>query len=140
MKIALSIFCGILIITPVIQHIKKEAWWIRMFDFPHLQTMTLGAFCLFLYLILPISIKMLDIALMVLLGAVILYQLYQILPYTLLYPFQVKNTTGQDPKNCVSLLVSNVYMYNGDCHKSLHLFREVSADLLLLVETNKFWK
>jgi endonuclease/exonuclease/phosphatase (EEP) superfamily protein YafD len=140
MKIALSIFSGLLIITPVIQHIKKDDWWIRMFDFPHLQTTVLGVFCLFLYLILPITIETLDIVLMILLGVVILYQLYQILPYTLFYPFQVKNTTDQDPKNCVSLLVSNVYTYNGDCQKSLHLFKEISADLLLLVETNKFWK
>ena len=111
-----------------------------MFDFPHLQTTALGVSCLFLYLLLPVSIETLEIVLIGLLCAVILYQLYQILPYTLFYPFQVKNSQGPAPDNCISLLVSNVYMHNEDCQKSLQLYKEIDADLLLLVETNEFWK
>ena len=111
-----------------------------MFDFPHLQTTALGVSCLFLYLLLPVSIETLEIVLIGLLCAVILYQLYQILPYTLFYPFQVKNSQGPAPDNCISLLVSNVYMHNEDCQKSLQLYKEIDADLLLLVEANEFWK
>jgi len=140
MKLTLAIFSGLLIITPLIRNLKKEAWWIRVFDFPHLQTTVLGVLCMLLYLLLPVSLETLDMVLVGLLGAVVLYQFYYILPYTLLYPFQVKNSTHISPDHCVSLLVSNVYMHNTDYKKSLELFKKADADLLLLVETDKAWK
>ena len=142
MKIALTIFSCLLIIIPFVKHIKKDDWWIRMFDFPHLQTTALGIACLLLYLLLPVTLEGRDKILMGLLGLVILYQFYHILPYTLFYSFQVKNSQAQDPnpENCVSLLVSNVYMYNKEYEKSLKLYKEIDADLLLLVETNDAWK
>lgn len=140
MKITLSILSGILIIAPLIRNLRKDAWWIRVFDFPHLQTTFLGVVCICIYLFIPVPLETLDMILVGLLGAVVLYQLYYILPYTFLYPNQVKSSKEKTPDNCVSILVSNVYMYNRAFKRSLDLFKKMDADILFLVETDQLWK
>jgi len=140
MKTALTIFSIILIVAPLLRILKKDDWWIRVFDFPHLQTTGLGLICLLLYLLFPFGIGLPNVILMVLLGGVILYQAYQILPYTIFYPFQVERSNEPHPDNCLSILVSNVYMYNTDYEKTLKTIQNADADLVLLVETNNAWK
>ena len=68
------------------------------------------------------------------------YQATRIWPYTPWHRKQVQDSQRQpnDP-NHLSLLVTNVLMYNRDASRCLGLIRQYSPDVVLAVETDDWW-
>src|SRR5690606_11039432 len=63
-----------------------------------------------------------------------------IIPYTPFYPVWVKKAKKIEEKNCISLVVSNVFQDNTDYIGCLTTIKSVEPDLELLLETNAEWK
>lgn len=142
MQIFLAICATFITLFALLPLLKKDAWWIRVFDYPRVQLLVLALCCMggVGYFFQPID-AILDFLLLGVLSLVILYLLYCIYPYTPLAPKQVVALKGEvDPANCCSIVVYNVYMYNQNWAAFLNIIAEVQPDLLLLMETDKKWQ
>jgi len=121
--------------------LRQTIWWIRVCDFPRLQ---IGAALLLsgLLLALPGGPHWLAHPQIVqaILGAAMLYQATRIWPYTPWHRKQVQNSQRppNDP-NHLSLLVTNVLMYNRTAAGSLAVIQQCQPDIVLAVETDEWW-
>lgn len=127
------------VLATLLPLLRQTAWWIRIFDFPRVQIvggMLTGAVLLLAPGWLPYAPWAWAV-----LGAAILYQLTRIWPYTVLHRKQVLDARrpATDEAYHLSLLVTNVLMYNRDASRTLGLIREYSPDIVLAVETDEWW-
>ncbi len=114
---------------------KTHAWWVRGCDFPRLHIWIAAGVVLILSIVLQ---PMADLFLSLLLLAVLIYQGLQILPYTPLFPAEVRmrSAKGQIP---IKALAANVLKENKD-HQSLQkLIKDEAPDILFLMETDPAW-
>jgi endonuclease/exonuclease/phosphatase (EEP) superfamily protein YafD len=121
--------------------LRQTAWWVRVCDFPRLQIVA-GLLLGLLLLAVPGSEPALAHAplLLVAIGAAVVYQATRIWPYTPWHRKQVQDSQrpAADP-NHISLLVTNVLMYNRDASRCLGVIREQQPDIVLAVETDEWW-
>lgn len=127
--------------------LRIDAWWVRIWDFPHTQLAVLAGVGLLGWLFLvhmdgwPYQLMLVGLV------AALLYQCWLIWPYTALHPRQVirhrsprrlRNKTTNDP-NTVTLLSANVLMTNTQCPKVVQLARKHKPDLILILEASHQW-
>jgi endonuclease/exonuclease/phosphatase (EEP) superfamily protein YafD len=67
------------------------------------------------------------------------YLIYQVFPYLPISKKQIKSTQ-QTEEPSIKLLVGNVYQYNREFQKLNVQIESESPDIVLLVETDKWWK
>ncbi|MGK7392306.1 MAG: endonuclease/exonuclease/phosphatase family protein [Candidatus Cyclobacteriaceae bacterium M2_1C_046] len=122
--------------------IKKDVWWIRMFDFPQAQITFLAFIALAGFIVYWEWGEWYKYVFVILLTAAIIYQLTIIIPYTLFYPVQTKKANLQhvNHNNILSLMVVNVYQFNKKYDKCLKVVKDRDADIVLAVETDKKWQ
>ncbi|WP_229407185.1 endonuclease/exonuclease/phosphatase family protein [Methylobacillus flagellatus] len=122
--------------------VRRSEWWFRGLDFPRLQIMTLGMLAL-LGLVLPDAewSPMRWVALAVLMLA-LAHQLRMVLPYTFLFPQEVKSIRPKHYRRDrqISLIVANVLMTNHQHFKLIQQVRSLRPDLLLTLETDRVWE
>lgn len=134
-------FCTLVIVTAtLISLIPRDEWWIRDFDFPRLQIIFLGTVCLTLLLVLPIEWDNQRIAACLFLIAALAYQLKMVLPYTFIWPNQVKLATDMDERQQISMIVSNVLTTNTKYHLLLAEIDTHQPDIILTLESDKSWE
>ncbi len=119
--------------------IRWSYWLIRIADFPRLQISFMltasiaGGIIVFdfhqgwHFIIVGLAI------------ASLVFQLTKIAKYTFLAKTQVLAYKGGDTTNALSILVSNVLQTNRNAPKLLKLVEKLKPDLLLTLETNKWW-
>lgn len=137
MLIAGQILSILLILSTAMALLFRKEWWIKVFDFPRLQVISL--------LIVGIIIQIFwfegDIFSWIILILSLLafaIQFSYIAPY---FPFSKKEIPDSEPNTDahISFLISNVLMSNRKCEKLKELIGKYSADIVLLVETNQWW-
>lgn len=69
----------------------------------------------------------------------LLYLSYQVFPYLPIAPSQIKSARKNQPPD-ISLLISNVYQHNRKFKKLETLIKSKKADVVLLIETDKWWR
>lgn len=69
----------------------------------------------------------------------VVYQSILIFPYTFLARKQVKDVTQWEEGNTISLVIANVLMDNNNSTKFLKIIKESDPDVILAVETNRWW-
>ena len=121
-------------------YLRRDEWWIRIFDFPRTQIafillISIGA-QLFLLTVWQASDWVLTGLLLFALG----YQVYKIYPYTPLVSKQLPDADNPDPEGSFSLMVSNVLMTNRKADRLMALVHQREPDLLLTLETNSWWE
>lgn len=72
-------------------------------------------------------------------GSVILHAT-KIFRYTPLHKKQVHSFKGDDPGKTISLLISNVLQTNREVHRLINRVKKYDPDILLTLETNKWWE
>ena len=132
---------GVIMLIPTLASITRfDNWWIRGFDFPRLQiSFILAVEITALILILKIDESWEGILLFLLVFS-LFYQLIRIYPYTYLAKKTVQSYTGDDSKNHISILVSNVLTTNTNYNKLIDLINKKTPDILLTLETDKKWE
>ncbi|MDO7876304.1 endonuclease/exonuclease/phosphatase family protein [Hymenobacter sp. ASUV-10] len=120
---------------------RHTAWWIRACDFPRLQIVAGLALSLIIILLLPHEPTFWDTFLTVSLGVALVYQFSRIWPYTPLHRKQVADATrpADAHEHHISLLVTNVLMFNRDASRCLGHIRHYQPDVILAVETDDWW-
>ena len=139
---ALGLLLGALgLLVTLLPLLRYPAWWIRVCDFPRLQAVA-GLLLSLLLLALPGQRPWPahSPGILAALAAAVLYQVARIWPYTPWHRKQVRDSQRQpDDPNHLSLLVTNVLMYNRDASRCLAVIDEYRPDIVLAVETDDWW-
>jgi endonuclease/exonuclease/phosphatase (EEP) superfamily protein YafD len=119
--------------------LRKNAWWIRWFDFPRLQILAVLVAVIAAYLPLA-GESAFSLFFLGLLGAALAYQGYMMFPYTLLARKQVQESRAATPQSTIRVLFANVLMENRDAAKLKAMIAEAAPDLVLAVEADAWWR
>ncbi|WP_234735419.1 endonuclease/exonuclease/phosphatase family protein [Tellurirhabdus bombi] len=138
--ILLNCVSGFAILTSFIHLVRYDAWWIRIWDFPHLQLAILILLCLVTRLTLMPLQEPTDWIITGLLVTSLLYQAWLIYPYTNLHKIQMNSQKSDDPSNTLQLMIANIYMDNRNYDRILKQVALVKPDVLLIVEADDAWK
>ncbi len=143
----MTILHGLLAVTAVcvviwtlLPLLRLDAWWVRGFEFPRVQIAVIGMATMAVYLKYVGWNETLDRVLLGALAACLVFQLVRIVPYTALYPRQVHKAVRPDPDNTIALMISNVLMSNRNAESLLQLVQARQPDVLLTVETDRWWE
>jgi endonuclease/exonuclease/phosphatase (EEP) superfamily protein YafD len=140
MTTALTIVGVFVIVATVVPLVRRQAWWIRIFDFPRMQIATLALVVLICDLVLRTDSGVVDNVLRIVLAGCIFYQAYMIYPYTFLVPQQVKRSAGPRPGSSLSLLIANVKIENRNAAALRKIIHENDPDAMLIVEADQWWR
>ncbi len=139
LKKFLIIFGGIAVLLTLIPLIAMDYWWIRVFDFPHIQ-LTILTFTAFIVYFIKFKAdewqEYLFIAIM--LGCLI-FQYTKIHPYTPYAKEQIKNAS-EGEEIAVSIFTANVFQDNKKPEVLQQIIKDEKADVFLFLETNKRWQ
>lgn len=133
----------LMLVATLLPLLRKDDWWIRIFDFPRLQITALTGVVLAGLLWWRPDVGpggVVDKIFLALLSAAFVYQCYRMLPYTRLARQQVQPSRERAGDTLVSLMFCNVLMTNRDSARLLALIREADPDIVLTVETDAWWQ
>ncbi|HEX8545706.1 MAG TPA: endonuclease/exonuclease/phosphatase family protein, partial [Cytophagaceae bacterium] len=132
---------GILaLIGTILPLFNAEAWWIRIFDFPRIQIMFLAIMGIFFSLTYSDLGDYRVIIYNCLLLAAGFYQIFRIYPYTPFSKIQVYDSKMSEHDGQVSIMMFNVLTTNKKSEACRSLIQKVDPDVILLVETDKWWQ
>lgn len=123
-------------LLPLIRH---DYWTFRVFEFPRVQKWVLNLIILTVAFVFIPAEDYFSYGFKFLLIANQLYLSYQIYPYL---PFATKqiDSVPLDTTPSIKLLIANVYQENREWQKLTDMVQGEQADVVLLLETNKWWK
>lgn len=125
------------IVLTLMPFIALDFWWIRIFDFPHLQ-LTFLTFAAILFYIIRFDFKAWrDYFFISILISCSIFQLAKIYPYTKFADFEVLDSQKNDPG--FSLFTSNVLQKNEKHHLLKSMSKTLDADIILFTETDVKW-
>ncbi|GAB2598282.1 endonuclease/exonuclease/phosphatase family protein [Spirosoma areae] len=141
----LFIYALVITVASFINFIRLDYWWIRMWDFPHLQLTALASAGLISWAILSRDSSWPMVMVPVSLLATLLYQGWLIYPFTPLHRKQVlglprHRANRMAKENTIRLLVANVYMENTQSPKVCALAKKYEPDVVLVLEANQRWQ
>lgn len=140
METVIAIATGILVIATLLPLWRNPHWLIRGWDFPRLQ---LAAIALVLLLIQIVSLDLTEPQTWMLVGITLVclaWQLWWIVPYTMIWPNEVKTTANPNPDCKLSILASNVLTPNRNADALLKLVKQYVPDVLVTLESDTWWQ
>ncbi len=128
---------ALLTLLPLSRH---PHWLIRSMDFPRLQLTVLSGVLLIIQVIYldltqPTARGLVSVILICL-----LWHLWWILPYTFLWPKEVKTAAKISKDQQISIITANVLTPNRDAHKLIELVRKYQPDILVTLESDLWWQ
>jgi len=139
-QIILIVAAAVLFTATVLSLLPLNRWWSRIFDFPRIQIIGLAGLVLILYGIFFRLRPRANALVYIMLVGVIVYQSIQIHPYTPLSSPQTAQEPVQDSTTLVSMIISNVLMTNREANALLQVIQQRDPDLVLLMETDRWWQ
>lgn len=124
----------------VLPLVRRDEWWIRIFDFPRLQITVLLGITFAGYLAVREEPGPAEQFFLATLTLAFLYQAYRMYPYTPLCRKQVQPSKCATEVSTVSLLFANVLQTNRRSEDLRRLIREQDPDVVLAVETDAWWE
>lgn len=114
-------------------------WWLRSFEFPRLQITILAVLTGVAGLILlPPGPGRTVTALAT--SITLLLQARHILPWTRLWPVEVKNAQNPPPEQTITLLIANVLTPNRNASELLTIIKHQQPDIVLTLESDLWWQ
>jgi len=140
MLFTLLICTTVIAIATLLPLWRNPHWSVRSFDFPRLQfavlaTLLLVAEFVFLDLTQPLSWVLIVVA-----GLSLASQLWWILPYTAIWPKEVKDARANSPARTLTILTSNVLTPNRNAKALLKLVEQHQPDILVTLESDQWWE
>lgn len=140
MKIAVLVLAALLATASFLPFIRREAWWIRVLDFPRAQILALGLLALGLCLFSWNFRSWQGIAVLGVVASAVLIQAASIFPYTPGARKEVLPAAELNPESTISLLIANVLMSNPRTDLLLRMVADYRPDVVLLLEPNAWWE
>ena len=129
------------VVGTLLPFLKYDDWWIRGFDYPRQQLVFILFLSAVFWFLSNSNNDALNITIGVILTLATLYQAYRIYPYTSLHSKDAREAQRKDnDEGHLSLMMSNVLQTNRRTDLVINLVQEVDPDILLTVETNKWWE
>jgi endonuclease/exonuclease/phosphatase (EEP) superfamily protein YafD len=138
-KLLLVALGVLMILATVLPFLKKDEWWVRIFDFPRLQITLIIAVVFAAYLPLRGN-SIADYGFLVALILCLTYQSYMMYPYTRLSPKQVQWSKKAAKDSSISLLFANVLIENHNAARLKEIIKRADPDLILTAETDDWWR
>jgi len=129
-----------IVIATVLPLSKNPHWVVRGLDFPRLQIALLAAVLLvvhFVFLDLHMPLVWLLITAT---ASCFVWQLCWVLPYTLIWPNEVKTAKADDPDRQLSIITANVLQTNRNSDALIDLVSQYQPDILVTLESNQWWQ
>ncbi|WP_373488798.1 endonuclease/exonuclease/phosphatase family protein [Blastomonas sp.] len=137
LRILVFIVAGLAVTGTALSLMTSYRWYIRMWDFPRLALMVLGAVALLMAIfVLSGWVRIGVVAAMLL---VIGWQGWRIHPYTPLAKIEVAKAMPS-PINCITAFSFNVLQTNRDYARTIALIDREDPDIILLLETDEQWE
>lgn len=140
MKIVLIAIGLLMIAATILPILRKDAWWIRVFDFPRLQITAIIAATFAAYVALKWEPMWAENLFLLALSSCLIYQSFMMYPYTRLARKQVQQSRNTRDDSSFGLLFANVLMENRNVAKLKEIISEVDPDIILTAETDDWWK
>lgn len=139
MSLALTILTALLAAGTLLPLSRAKAWWVRGWDFPRAQIAALSGGVIVWHRVAGFS-GAVDTVVLVIAGAVALYQLAWIWPFTPLRRCEVKSHPPGAPARIVRVVTVNVLQSNRDAARLRVQLREHRPDVLLVLEADHWWQ
>lgn len=137
---ALWIATVILLIFTLVPLWRHNVWWVRILDFPRLQ---LAVISLLLIIGSIIFLDLLLISTWIIIAISIcclIYHAVWIIPYTKIFPVEVKSSRTQNKKQAFSIMTANVLTSNHNSDELLNIIRKNDPDILVTLESDSWWQ
>jgi endonuclease/exonuclease/phosphatase (EEP) superfamily protein YafD len=142
LRVVQQLLAAFVVVGTVLPFSHEPYWWIRVFDFPRLQLIVLGALVLVSFtwqLGRPGRAQRSHAVWSVLLGAALTYQSWRLWPYTALHPVESVRAEAPAEARSFRLVVSNVLMDNRNAARWLVEVQRAAPDLVLMLEPDGWW-
>jgi endonuclease/exonuclease/phosphatase (EEP) superfamily protein YafD len=140
MEILLVLLTILVIVATLTPLMRNTHWIVRGWDFPRLQIATVAGLLIIPLMYLAQWSDSDYWFLVAALGACLIYQLWWILPYTKLWKPEVQGTDDENKEVHLSLITANVLMTNQEPERLIKLVQKYKPDMLVTLETNKWWE
>ncbi|WP_432410956.1 endonuclease/exonuclease/phosphatase family protein [Rasiella sp. SM2506] len=140
LKLFLQLFAGLAIVLTLLPLLAIDYWWIRVFDFPHIQ-LTILTFTAFITYFMRFKIKeWKDYIFVTALIACLGFQYSKIHAYTPYAKEEAKSSSTNYQGELLKLYTANVYQKNKKPEKLQQEIIARDADILLFLEAHKPWQ
>ncbi|TDN89312.1 endonuclease/exonuclease/phosphatase (EEP) superfamily protein YafD [Salegentibacter sp. 24] len=136
----LQVFGIIAVLMTLIPLIAADFWWIRIFDYLHIQLTLLTLTAIAAYFIRFDIKRVEDYVFMVVLLGCFFFQVIKIYPYFPHDNYEVGEVSEENFTNKFSLYAANVLQKNKNPKKLIADIKKQNPDVLLFTETNTRWK
>lgn len=131
---------GILaILLTIIPYFSTDYWWIRMFDFPHLQLSFLTLIAILVYFFKFNFKSWKDYLFIGLLISCFVFQFGKIYPYTAFAAYEVL-PASKSQQDSITIYTANVLQKNEKRQTVVEQLIKYEPDIVLLTEVNKPWE
>ncbi len=135
--ICCTLFILLVSLLPLLRH---PHWFIRGMDFPRLQFTILAVALLIAHFVfLDVKAPITQILLLVTTLCVV-WQLWWILPFTFVWPKEVKNSDDHSIDKQLTILTSNVFTPNRQADALITLVKQYQPDVLVTLESDQWWQ
>lgn len=139
LRVVLTTIGILCVVTTVLPFIPTDIGWVRIWDFPRLQSSAICFLVLVGLVAMQIWQRRWGVALLLGLIAALSYQIVRIAPYTAIADPEIELAGDQRAGECVSILAANVHQKNRRKNELLALIARYDPDILLLLETDAWW-
>jgi endonuclease/exonuclease/phosphatase (EEP) superfamily protein YafD len=130
----------ILIILTILPIWRYEAWWVRSLDFPRLQLLAISMILLLAETILFDLTQYTTWGLLVATLLCLAYHAWWILPYSRVFPVEVKSAVGTNRGPSLRIMTANVLTSNRNAKALIELVGEKEPDILVTLESDAWWQ
>lgn len=130
----------LLAIATALPLLESEKWWVRSWDFPRLQLAVLSGIVMVAAMIALGINANLKTGLVVTNLAILVYQLWWILPYTLVWKKEVRKAKPSNEAKRLRILAANVLTPNKHTEKLIAQIRKHQPDIFVTLESDRRWQ
>lgn len=140
MLLILTVCTLFTLITTILPLSRHSHWIIRAMDFPRLQFTIFASILLLAHLLFLDTQNILSQMLVYTTTLCLIWQLRWILPYTFIWPKEVKNSDDDSSEKKLSILTSNVLTPNRNVDALIGLVNKHKPDILVTLESDQWWE
>jgi endonuclease/exonuclease/phosphatase (EEP) superfamily protein YafD len=136
----LTVLTLILVVLTFLPLWHHPHWLVRGLDFPRFQIAVVAIASFIVQCFILDSQNMVSLILISVTAICVIWQLWWVLPYTRLWPKEVKSAKVGDKDKLLTILTSNVLAHNKNSQALIDLIDKYSPDILVTLESNHWWE
>ena len=140
MSLILALCTLVIVLATALPILRLPQWPVRVMDFPRLQIAVLASILLFSHFLFVDVQNNITWVLILATTLCLIWQLWWILPYTLLWPKEAKKAIPCHPDRQLSIITANVLMTNRSSEGLVKIIAEHQPDVLVTLETDRWWE